>query len=104
MIGLDTQDIFFLLVFWVQNGTVEEVKKICCMLNTGEVPCPNHIGKRENKTQTSESIHHIAFPFFLFWASLCFGFLRLECLEVIVIIIIKQQAPQHKYTESLSSF
>ncbi|KAH9552722.1 hypothetical protein CY35_09G081100 [Sphagnum magellanicum] len=34
---------FFVGGNWKCNGTVEEVKKICCMLNTGEVPCPNHI-------------------------------------------------------------
>ncbi|XP_024402314.1 triosephosphate isomerase, cytosolic isoform X1 [Physcomitrium patens] len=34
---------FFVGGNWKCNGTVDEVKKICCMLNNGEVPCPNHI-------------------------------------------------------------
>ena len=29
----------------MQNGTVEDVKRVVCMLNNGEVPCPNHIGR-----------------------------------------------------------
>lgn len=35
----------------LQNGTVDEVKKICCMLNNGEVPCPNHIGENCESSQ-----------------------------------------------------
>ncbi|CAK9210695.1 unnamed protein product [Sphagnum troendelagicum] len=34
---------FFIGGNWKCNGTVDEVKKIVCMLNGGEVPCPNHI-------------------------------------------------------------
>jgi hypothetical protein len=36
--------LFFFPGFEWQNGTVDEVKKIVCMLNGGEVPCPNHVG------------------------------------------------------------
>lgn len=40
----DKDTFFFFLGFEWQNGTVDEVKKIVCMLNGGEVPCPNHVG------------------------------------------------------------
>lgn len=41
---------FFVGGNWKCNGTVDEVKKICCMLNNGEVPCPNHIVKSMLRT------------------------------------------------------
>jgi hypothetical protein len=42
--GGGDKDTFFFPGFEWQNGTVDEVKKVVCMLNGGEVPCPNHIG------------------------------------------------------------